>query len=332
MVSLPNETPDLPTRLLRPALGFLVLFACVTALFWYWPQPTPPLPARTGLPSIPVTLDVDGYVLETTTNRPTVEQALAQWDVAYAGNASVTPAAGHAISPYETISIRHRFPVAIVVDGLEIGDVIFAMPVQALLTSHAISLNPLDRIDADLRQILQPNQIVHIVRIVEEIAVIPEAIPYTTSYIQDDSLSIIEDIETQQGQTGTREVTVKRIIADGEIESEEALSTAVISEPVEEIITQGTRIIIGDSEEGYASWYQNPADGMTAASATFPRGTYVRVTSLDTGRSVIVRINDYGPDRTRHPERVIDLNRSAFLDLGMARYTGTTYVTVEELL
>ena len=38
----------------------------------------------------------------------------------------------------------------------------------------------------------------------------------------------------------------------------------------------------------------NP-EGLTAASRTLPLGSHVRVTNPDTGRSVVVRINDRGP-------------------------------------
>jgi rare lipoprotein A len=48
--------------------------------------------------------------------------------------------------------------------------------------------------------------------------------------------------------------------------------------------------------------------GMTAAHRTLPFGTRVRVTRVDTGQSIIVRINDRGPFK---PGRVIDLSRGA---------------------
>ncbi len=53
---------------------------------------------------------------------------------------------------------------------------------------------------------------------------------------------------------------------------------------------------------------------MTAAHKTLPFGTRVRVTRADTGRSVIVRINDRGPYK---PGRIIDLSEKAAEDLGM---------------
>jgi rare lipoprotein A (peptidoglycan hydrolase) len=57
----------------------------------------------------------------------------------------------------------------------------------------------------------------------------------------------------------------------------------------------------------------NP-DGMTAASKTLPIGSHVRVTNPDTGRSVVVRINDRGPYVRG---RSLDLSSSAARQIGL---------------
>lgn len=78
---------------------------------------------------------------------------------------------------------------------------------------------------------------------------------------------------------------------------------------------------------GYASWYghesgNRTANGeafipgwVTAAHTTLPLPTYVEVTALDTGRRIIVRVNDRGPFVGR--ARIIDLSRGAAEQLGM---------------
>jgi rare lipoprotein A len=64
---------------------------------------------------------------------------------------------------------------------------------------------------------------------------------------------------------------------------------------------------------------------MTAAHKTLPMHTRVRVTRLDTGRSVIVRINDRGPFKTG---RIIDLSDAAAEALSM-RTMGLAQVKIE---
>jgi len=64
-------------------------------------------------------------------------------------------------------------------------------------------------------------------------------------------------------------------------------------------------------ESGYASWYRYKGCDC-AASPDYPKKTKLRVTNLDNGKSVIVRVNDYGPERNIFPDRVIDLDVTAF--------------------
>ncbi|HPQ41445.1 MAG TPA: septal ring lytic transglycosylase RlpA family protein [bacterium] len=94
------------------------------------------------------------------------------------------------------------------------------------------------------------------------------------------------------------------------------------------------------TEVGLASWYGRKFQGgltasgerydmyrLTAAHPTLPFGTRVRVTRLENGRSVIVRINDRGPFIAG---RIIDLSYQAARDLGMIR-EGLARVRVEVL-
>jgi len=65
-------------------------------------------------------------------------------------------------------------------------------------------------------------------------------------------------------------------------------------------------------EVGKASWYAYK-DCDCAASPDYPKGTYLVVTNVDdTDKKVTVVVNDYGPDRSVHPDRVIDLDAVAF--------------------
>lgn len=78
---------------------------------------------------------------------------------------------------------------------------------------------------------------------------------------------------------------------------------------------------------GYASWYGHESgnrtangerfrpDWFTAAHTTLPLPTYVEVTALDTGRRIVVRVNDRGP--FAGGSRIIDLSRGAAERLGM---------------
>ena len=53
---------------------------------------------------------------------------------------------------------------------------------------------------------------------------------------------------------------------------------------------------------------------LTAAHRTLPFGTRLKVTNVENGRSVVVRVNDRGPWVN---DRVLDLSQAAAKSLGM---------------
>lgn len=94
-------------------------------------------------------------------------------------------------------------------------------------------------------------------------------------------------------------------------------------------------------ERGIASWYgrryhgQKTASGepydmytMTAAHTVLPLPSYARVTNIQNGKSVVVRINDRGPF---HSDRLIDLSYTAAYKLGVLD-GGSARVEVESIL
>ena len=96
----------------------------------------------------------------------------------------------------------------------------------------------------------------------------------------------------------------------------------------------------GYKEQGLASWYGSKFHGrptssgepfdmhlITAAHKSLPIPTYVRVTRLDNGRSIIVKINDRGPFIDK---RIIDLSYAAADKLDMVE-AGTIPVEVVAL-
>lgn len=96
----------------------------------------------------------------------------------------------------------------------------------------------------------------------------------------------------------------------------------------------------GYRERGVASWYGTKFNGratssgelydicqFTAAHKTLPLPSYVRVTNLDNGRSLVVRVNDRGPF---HSGRIMDLSYAAAVRLGVDR-TGTARVELQSI-
>ena len=96
----------------------------------------------------------------------------------------------------------------------------------------------------------------------------------------------------------------------------------------------------GYKEKGVASWYGKKFHGyhtsngeiydmygMSAAHKTLPLPTYAKVTNLNNGKTVIVKINDRGPF---HDDRLIDLSYAAASKLGILA-TGTARVEIQAI-
>src|SRR5271157_3724752 len=107
--------------------------------------------------------------------------------------------------------------------------------------------------------------------------------------------------------------------------------------------TVGGRVYVPEEdvnyrEEGLASWYGDDfhgrltangevfdMDGLTAAHPTLPMQCYARVTNLNNGKSLVVRVNDRGPYAAN---RLIDLSHKA-AELLDFKGNGIAHVRVE---
>ncbi|MCW3159861.1 septal ring lytic transglycosylase RlpA family protein [Chryseobacterium oryctis] len=87
-----------------------------------------------------------------------------------------------------------------------------------------------------------------------------------------------------------------------------------------------TNIAIDAKKTSYASYYHDKFNGrktasgeifdntkFTAANRTLPFGTNIKVTNLNNGKEVIVRVNDRGPF---HSSRALDMSKAAFDEIG----------------
>jgi len=154
-----------------------------------------------------------------------------------------------------------------------------------------------------------------------------ESIDFKTISNEDDTLGWRIKKVTQKGEKGINEVKYKVVYYDGKEISRKILEQNKTKDPTPEIVTQGTYMKLSKANNGQGTWYAFKG-GLFAASTTIPRGSYAKVTNLDNGESVVVQINDYGP---QGKGRIIDLDKVAFqkiADIG----AGVIGVKVEQVL
>jgi resuscitation-promoting factor RpfB len=142
------------------------------------------------------------------------------------------------------------------------------------------------------------------------------AIPFRTLTTWTTALAPGQVRVISRGITGLSQLTERVVVVDGKVTSRTRLAESMIRPPIAEVREAGPAsptlpigAVAAGVATGQATWYDPPWTGLTAASPWIPFGTQVRVTDLDTGRTVIVVIDDRGPFA---PGRIIDLSPEAF--------------------
>jgi len=145
---------------------------------------------------------------------------------------------------------------------------------------------------------------------------------------EDDKLGWRVKKISQAGKLGKKELTFKAVYHNSKLISRKLLGEKVLEEPTEEISVQGTFMKLGKAKTGQASHYA-ASWGNLNASRDILRGGFVKVTNLENGKSVVVKINDYGPIAK---ERIIDLNRASFVEIANAWQGIIHRIKVEQVL
>ena len=141
---------------------------------------------------------------------------------------------------------------------------------------------------------------------------------------------------TQQPASG--QVQAATLAQPGQPATVQAAAASAVGGPVVVSAKPVQKAKIGRSGGGLASWYGDrfhgrptangerfDMTGFTAAHRSFPLPSYVRVTNVVNGRSIVVRVNDRGPF---HGNRVIDVSRRTADVLGF-RHGGVGNVKLD---
>lgn len=274
-----------------------------------------------------IRINDDGLEMPLLVKAATVKEALAESGIEIAENDQVVPSQDAPLSAGSRIWILRAKEVRIKADGRDISGITHARTVeQALWERKDVSLGEDDLVKPLRGVLLEDKMQITVTRVLVREETEKEEIAFKTVTKDDDKLSWREKKVTQKGEKGVREVKSKVVYHDGKEVSRKVLSKEIIKEPVEEIVVQGTYVKIGKTHRGQASWYAHTGT-MAAANPWLPMGSYVKVTNLDNGKSVIVRINDRGPFG---PGRIIDLDKVAFAKIASLGQ-GIANIKMEEI-
>lgn len=299
-----------------------------------------------------VTLLADGQASALLTGAETVGQLLEERGYYVRKQDVLQPAAEERLTEGAEITLRRAYPVFVRVDGqLSLVYTTADKPAD-LLAELGVKLNPGDRVTPEGQDRPAPGSEVTVTRIRTALVREETVIPFVTEKKNDPGLPRGQRQVLEQGKPGLLARTYEVTYADNQEESRRLVSEKTLSRPLPRRVAIGTGVAlvaalpavrggqVVQTVRGLASWYGVPFHGrrtssgeifnkndLTAAHRSLPHNTRVRVTYLKTGRSVEVRINDYGP---HIPGRIIDLSLAAARAIGLQQ-AGVGMVKLEVL-
>lgn len=188
------------------------------------------------------------------------------------------------------------------------GDTVHTSEVKL---SHGVSEVPSDRVDEGVRRVRHEGS--------DGVAKRVEVAPGKTDVF------VVKAPKPTVVEVGTRKKPQPATVSASASPSPAALQSPVSVLPGD--LSNHCSASFYDEDEVTATGEKFEPDGMTAAHKTLPLGSYIRVKSMRTGKSVVLRVNDRGP---YVPGRCLDLSRGAFAAIDFLD-AGTTDVAWEVL-
>ncbi|MDI6778100.1 MAG: ubiquitin-like domain-containing protein [Patescibacteria group bacterium] len=303
---------------------FAIFLAVCIVLYFFWPFGKRSFDQNKAFA---VEISDNGLSFYATANTETVSDFLKEKNITLGEHDYIFPAMDAKIFPGSRITILRAVPVTIEVDGQKIELDTLGTSVRDAISEADVTLSHADKISPALGSLLKPNLDIVVTRINFEEIIVEEDIPFQTIEKEDNTVLWRKKETKQKGEKGIREKTYKITYTNGKETNRVLLGSKITQPPVSQIEVVGTKIIVGKTQTGSATWYSF-GDDMTCASLDFPMGKYLRVTNRANGKSVIVQVNDSGP---YGKGRVIDLNKKAFQKIGDIG-AGVINVKVEEIL
>jgi uncharacterized protein YabE (DUF348 family) len=258
-----------------------------------------------------IRLVLDGEPRRVVARGLTVGEALADLGLQPGPKDHVTPEADQTLRSSMSVFVRNAIQAKVRADG-RLRDVVSSADTVRNLLAHAgVSIGENDYVfpapDTEPRDGMWV-RVVRVRRIVDAQSV---RIPFRYITHRDAEMESGVRKVVQQGAEGMKVQRFAVVLEDGRRVSSTLLGERVLRTARDHVVRVGTREPTfkggGGSQEGLASWYTS--DGLVAAHRSLPMGSVVRVTDVDTGRSVNVRVADRGP---WVDGRVIDLSDDAF--------------------
>ena len=275
----------------------------------------------------PIRVTIEDLSLpETARAGENVENFLTRAGIPFVESDALSPSKETPLAPHTTITLASAKKYTLQTkEGKREGETTLRT-VRQLLDAERVMIGENDLITPEPERALTDGVKISITKVDIREEITQKSIPFETKESEDSALSWRRRLVSQKGEKGIREITYEIISHDGKIIKKTQKKSIVTKEPVPEIVTQGTKVEVGKKHTGLGSWYRFTGT-LSAANPWLPIGSHVRVTNVENGKSVIVRINDRGPFGKN---RIIDLDAVAFEKIASLG-AGIIEVTMEEI-
>lgn len=274
-----------------------------------------------------ITINDNGLLFQTTTSTTSIAAFLEVSAISLSDYDVIFPVKETQLYPSMQIIINRAVAYQLRVDDQLLENYSTAKTIGGILAENKVTLGRLDKISPALNAQPHADEEIIVTRINIEEKIITEDIPFETIRKQDAKLGWREEKTEQKGVEGKIAINYRITYKNGKEISRVVLEKNILQEPTPEIITRGTYMKLGKAATGQGTWYAFKG-GLFAASTSLPMGSYARVTNLANGKSVVVQINDYGP---QGKGRIIDLDKVAFTSIASLG-VGVIGVKVEAVL
>lgn len=227
----------------------------------------------------------------------------------------------------DTIKITREKTVKIKIADDEQEVSTYGDSLENIIAEANIELDSDDLITPNKETVVKKDLEVEIVKVEIKEEKETKKIDFETVKKDDPETSYLKKFTKTEGEHGEKEIVYEISYHNGEEVGREKVSENIIKEPVDKVIVQGTRMKLGKANKGLASWYAWTGT-LACASRDYPKGTYLKVSNPANGKSVVVVVNDYGPQEWTG--RIIDLDKVAFGKLASVG-AGVIDVKVQEI-
>lgn len=274
-----------------------------------------------------VTIDDGGLNYKINTKAKTIGELIGTINPNLSEKDEIIPARETAVFPGMQITIHRQAKVKIVVDGQNLEKDTLKKTVSEVLVENEIFLSPHDELKPAPETNISNGLEIKITRKNTEEITEEEPIEFSETTQKDSKVDWGVKEISQKGEEGVRETTYKVDYENGKEIKRVKLSSKITKKPITQIVKTGTKIKVGKSDSGIASWYN--AGINECASRDHAPGTWLRVTNTQNGKQVFVKVAGYGPQKGTG--KLIDLDNKAFKQIAPLGQ-GVVKVKVEEVL